>query len=95
MFRPNGGTTPFEWKQQEYEQRLDARIVNYADDFAICCKTGKADEAMTAMREMMGKLKRTVNEQKTRQCSVPSETFSFLALSRSAYRFLGKREGCR
>ena len=30
-------------------RRLDARIVNYADDFVICCR-GTADEAMTAMR---------------------------------------------
>ena len=29
-----------------------ARIVNYADDFVICCR-GTADEAMAAMRDMM------------------------------------------
>ena len=32
--------------------RLDAQIVNYADDFVICCR-GTADEAMAAMRGMM------------------------------------------
>ena len=37
------------WKILGHEQRLDAHIVNYADDFVICCR-GTADEAMTAMR---------------------------------------------
>ena len=30
------------------------------------------------MRDMMGKLKLTVNEEKTRLCRVPEETFDFL-----------------
>ena len=53
------------WKTGGHEQRLNARIVNYADDFVICCR-GTADEAMTVMRAMMSKLKLTVNETKTR-----------------------------
>ena len=57
------------WKILGHEQRLDAHIVNYADDFVICCR-GTADEAMTAMRRMMSKLKLTVNETKTRLCRV-------------------------
>ncbi|MEX1223170.1 MAG: group II intron reverse transcriptase/maturase, partial [Pirellulales bacterium] len=65
------------WKVLGHEQRLDARIVNYADDFVICCR-GTTDEAMTAMRQMMGRLKLTVNEQKTRLCRLPEETFDFL-----------------
>jgi RNA-directed DNA polymerase len=69
------------WKQRGHEQRLEARIVNYADDFVICCQPGQADEAMTAMRQMMEKLKLTVNERKTRQCSVPAETFTFLGFT--------------
>jgi group II intron reverse transcriptase/maturase len=65
------------WKVLGHEQRLDAHIVNYADDFVICCR-GTADEAMTAMRGMMSKLRLTVNEAKTRLCRVPEETFDFL-----------------
>jgi group II intron reverse transcriptase/maturase len=60
-----------------HERRLDAHIVNYADDFVICCR-GTADEAMAAMRGMMSKLRLTVNETKTRLCRVPEETFDFL-----------------
>ena len=65
------------WKQLGHERRLGAHIINYADDFVICCR-GTADEAMTVMRTMMGKLKLTVNETKTRLCRVPDESFNFL-----------------
>jgi RNA-directed DNA polymerase len=65
------------WKQLGHERRLDAHIVNYADDFVICCR-GTASEAMTVMRDMMQKLKLTVNETKTRLCRVPDESFNFL-----------------
>jgi len=56
---------------------LDAHIVNYADDFVICCR-GTADQAMATMRTMMTKLRLTVNETKTRLRRIPEETFDFL-----------------
>ncbi len=65
------------WKAGGHQQRLAVRIVNYADDFVICCR-GTADEAMTVMRKMMSKLKLTVNETKTRLCHLPEESFDFL-----------------
>jgi group II intron reverse transcriptase/maturase len=65
------------WKTLGHEQQLRARIVNYADDFVICCR-GRADQAMQVMRSMMQRLKLTVNETKTKLCRVPSESFDFL-----------------
>jgi Reverse transcriptase (RNA-dependent DNA polymerase) len=65
------------WKTGGHERRLEARIVNYADDFVICCR-GTADDAMTVMQGMMSKLKLTVNETKTRLCHLPEESFDFL-----------------
>lgn len=65
------------WKLAGHERRLDAHIVNFADDFVICSR-GHAEEASQAMRHMMQKLKLTVNEAKTRVCSVPAERFDFL-----------------
>lgn len=65
------------WKMLGHERRLKAFIVNYADDFVICCR-GTAAEAGGVMRAMMAKLKLTVNESKTRVCRVPAETFDFL-----------------
>ena len=65
------------WKTLGHEQHLQARIVNYADDFVICCRrTG--EKAQAAMRSMMERLKLTVNETKTKLCRVPEETFDFL-----------------
>jgi RNA-directed DNA polymerase len=72
------------WKSQGHERRLDAHIVNYADDFVICCR-GTAQEAMTVMRDMMTKLKLTVNETKTRLCRVPDEHFDFLGYTFGRY----------
>jgi RNA-directed DNA polymerase len=66
------------WKVKGHEERLDAHIVNYADDFVICTRRGRADEAMAEMRKIMGKLRLTVNEKKTRRCALPEETFTFL-----------------
>ena len=65
------------WNTLGHARRLKARIVNYADDFVICCH-GTADEAMTAMRDMMQKLKLTVNEQKTHACRLPDDKFDLL-----------------
>jgi RNA-directed DNA polymerase len=65
------------WKTLHYEQKLQARIVNYADDFVICCR-GTGEQAQAAMRAMMSRLKLTVNETKTKLCRVPEETFDFL-----------------
>jgi len=65
------------WKLLGYEARLDAHIVNYADDFVICCR-GTAAEAARVMRRMMVQLKLTVNEAKTCLCRLPEETFDFL-----------------
>jgi RNA-directed DNA polymerase len=65
------------WKTLGHEARLKAHIVNYADDFVICCR-GTAVKAMSEMRAMMAKLKLTVNEAKTRRCCVWNESFDFL-----------------
>jgi RNA-directed DNA polymerase len=68
------------WKAAGHDRTLMARIVNYADDFVICCRATAA-EAMGRMRDMMAKLKLTVNETKTRECHLPEETFDFLGYS--------------
>ena len=52
--------------------------MTYADDLVILCRRGKAAEALRRLREIMGKLKLTVNEEKTRICKVPEGKFDFL-----------------
>ena len=43
----------------------------------ICCRS-QVEKALAAMRDMMSKLKLTVNETKTRLCKLPEEQFDFL-----------------
>ena len=65
------------WKQQGWDRKLQAHIVNYADDFVILCRN-RAEEARVRMEIMMQKLRLRVNQQKTRICRVPAESFDFL-----------------
>ena len=65
------------WKKLGHERRLRAYVVNFADDLVICCRGG-AEEALAKMRDIMQKLKLTVNETKTRVCKLPEEKFDFL-----------------
>jgi hypothetical protein len=60
------------------ERSLGSRIVTYADDLVILCRKGKAEVALQRLRAIMGKLKLTVNEEKTRICKVPEGEFDFL-----------------
>ena len=66
------------WKKLGLERSLGSRIVTYADDLVILCRRGKAAEALRRLREIMGKLKLSVNEEKTRICKVPEGEFDFL-----------------
>jgi RNA-directed DNA polymerase len=85
------------WKKLGHEKRLDAHIVNYADDFVICCRdTGQ--EAARTMRDMMTRLRLTVNEDKTHTCRLPDETFEFLGYTigrcyspKTGYAYIGTR----
>ena len=69
------------WKKLGLERSLGSRIVTYADDLVILCKNGKAEEALQQMRMIMGKLKLTVNEEKTRLCKIPEGEFDFLGFT--------------
>src|SRR6185369_15884192 len=59
------------WKKFGLDKSLGTRIVTYADDLVILCRKGRAEEALQRLRELMGKLKLTVNEETTRICRVP------------------------
>jgi RNA-directed DNA polymerase len=69
------------WKKLGLEQSLGARLVTYADDLVILCRRGTAEAALQHLREIMGKLKLTVNENKTRICKVPEGEFDFLGFT--------------
>jgi len=66
------------WKKLGLERSLGSRLVTYADDLVILCRKGKGEEALQRLHEIMGKLKLTVSEEKTRICTVPEGRFDFL-----------------
>jgi group II intron reverse transcriptase/maturase len=66
------------WKKLSLEDSLGTRLVTYADDLVILCRTGNAEAALHHLRAIMGKLRLTVNEDKTRICKVPEGEFDFL-----------------
>ena len=69
------------WKKLGLERSLGTRLVTYADDLVILCRRGSAEAALHHLRAIMGKLKLTVNEDKTRICRVPDGEFDFLGFT--------------
>ena len=69
------------WKKLGLEKSLGTRLVTYADDLVILCRRGNAEAALHRLREIMGKLKLTVNEDKTQICKVPAGEFDFLGFT--------------
>jgi group II intron reverse transcriptase/maturase len=69
------------WNMLEAGRRLGSVIVTYADDLVVLCRRNRAEEALRRLRELMGKLKLTVNEEKTRICRVPEGEFDFLGFT--------------
>jgi group II intron reverse transcriptase/maturase len=66
------------WRKLGHQERFDSVVVNYADDFVICCRRGNGPEAREAMEAIMKRIGLTVNEQKTRLVKVPEESLDFL-----------------
>jgi hypothetical protein len=86
------------WKMLGLEQSLGSRIVTYADDLVILCRKSKGEEALQWLCAIMGRLKLTVNQEKTRICKGPEEEFDFLGYSfgrmhstRTGQAYLGYR----
>jgi group II intron reverse transcriptase/maturase len=76
------------WHNHGHRDQLDAHVVNYADDFVICCRPGNAEAAMTRMAKLMTRLGLEVNTTKTRIARLPEEQFDFLGYT--VGRFHGK-----
>jgi RNA-directed DNA polymerase len=76
------------WHNHGHQDQLDAHVVNYADDFVICCRPGNAEAAMTRMKALMTRLGLEVNATKTRIARLPEEAVDFLGYT--VGRFHGK-----
>jgi group II intron reverse transcriptase/maturase len=86
------------WKLLGLIDKFGSRIVSYADDLVILCRRGNAQEALHHLRRIMAALRLTVNEDKTRICTVPEEHFDFLGYTfgrwysaRTGRAYLGMR----
>jgi RNA-directed DNA polymerase len=65
------------WRISGQKERLQAHVVNYADDFVILSR-GKADQALNWTRSVVTKLGLTLNEAKTSIKEARKESFNFL-----------------
>ena len=65
------------WKKFDLEAKLRARIINYADDLVIVCRS-RAEEALTWLRWITAKLGLGLNEAKTRVCDAERESCDIL-----------------
>ncbi len=66
------------WYQWGIADRLDALVVNYADDFVICCRPGNGPAALEQARRLLTAMGLVVNEDKTRLANLPEDRFDFL-----------------
>jgi RNA-directed DNA polymerase len=80
------------WEQQGKSEQFRAKVINYADDFVILSH-GHAAEALAWTREVMTKLKLTLNETKTCIRDARQESFHFLGYTfgTACYRKTGGR----
>ena len=74
------------WRITKRGEIFRAHVVNYADDFVILSR-GAAQEALEWTRQTMGKLKLTLNEEKTTIRQARRESFDFLGYTFGADRF--------
>jgi RNA-directed DNA polymerase len=85
------------WKKFGLERHLGARIINYADDLVILCRSRfGAESALKALRWIVGRLGLRLNDQKTHLRHAQEESFDFLGYTfgpmvsrRTGRRYLG------
>lgn len=68
------------WEKRQLQRRLGARIVRYADDIVILCQYG-TERPMTVLRQILERMKLTLNEAKTKTVDAYQGKFSFLGFT--------------
>jgi RNA-directed DNA polymerase len=68
------------------DRRYGARLVNYADDFVVLCRTG-APEVLAQTRRWFAQMGLRLNESKTRMCDGRREPFTFLGYTFGPMRY--------
>ena len=68
------------WKMKKVQERLEARLIRYADDFVVLCK-GNTERILGGIRTVLGDLGLTLNEGKTKVVDAEKESFNFLGFT--------------
>ena len=68
------------WKARRIQERLEARLIRYADDFVVLCK-GKTERLLQGIQGVLGDLGLTLNLEKTRVVGAREEGFNFLGFT--------------
>lgn len=79
------------WEQRKLPQKLDAVVVNYADDFVILCRRTAA-EARSEAEKIIAGLKLQLNQEKTRAVNALREPFDFLGYTFGMCYAVGSRK---
>jgi RNA-directed DNA polymerase len=76
------------WEEWGVERRLKARIVNYADDFVILCRS-TPERALAVAKDILERIGLRINGKKTRTCNAWNEPFDFLGYSFGRQYYFG------
>ena len=68
------------WKVKRMEEKMEARLIRYADDFVVLCK-GNAGRVLEWVRGVMERLELTLNEGKTQMIDARRDSFEFLGFN--------------
>jgi RNA-directed DNA polymerase len=68
------------WRAGGLERRWQARLIRYADDFVVLCRT-TGEEVQTVVAEQLQTLGLTLNAAKTRLLDARQQAFTFLGFS--------------
>ena len=68
------------WERYQLERKLGARIVRYADDIVVLCRSG-TERPMQMLRRILERLELTLNEAKTRIVNAFKGKFDFLGFT--------------
>ena len=68
------------WKEKQIQEKLNARLIRYADDFVVLCR-GNTERIREEIGSVLAQLGLSLNEQKTKILDARQESFNFLGFT--------------
>jgi group II intron reverse transcriptase/maturase len=68
------------WKTKKVQERLEARLIRYCDDFVVLCK-GNTERILGGIKTVLGDLQLSLNEEKTKVVDAREGSFNFLGFT--------------